>query len=181
MVIFWYYEADGPHTTFSACEREGILAKLQSDGHRRRQLYTFFYSFFLTYPPAFYLGNCRLKAGLARGIDVPSSVTHHLTITTRYHSPQEMAHSSNSSNVFVHGTLNSVQGDFHIHNNDSESGGHDFHLERASLSMTKWRTSLFETRSFSWSTSWLSRTFSGAKLSPWYPQGRSRNYFRLDS
>ena len=97
----------------------------------------FFILFFLTYPPAFYLGNCRLKAGLARGIDVPSSVTHHLTITTRYHSPQEMAHSSNSSNVFVHGTLNSVQGDFHIHNNDSESGGHDFHLERASLSMTK--------------------------------------------
>ena len=51
---------------------------------------------------------------------------------------------------------------------------------RASLSMTEWRTSLFETRSFSWSTSWLSRTFPSTKLSPWYPQGRSTNYYRLD-
>ena len=46
--------------------------------------------------------------------------------------------------------------------------------------MTEWRTSLFEIRSFSWSASWLSRTFPSAKLSPWYPQGRSTNYLRLD-
>ena len=56
------------------------------------------------------------------------SLTHHLTITTRYHSPVlEMAH---SSNVIVYGTLNAVQGDFHIHNKDSESGVHDFHSEK---------------------------------------------------
>ena len=41
-----------------------------------------------------------------------------------------MDHSSNSSNVIVHGsTFNSVQGDFHIHNGDSESGVHDFRSE----------------------------------------------------
>ena len=35
-----------------------------------------------------------------------------------------MAH---SSNVFIHGsTFNSAQGDFHIHNRDSESGMNDF-------------------------------------------------------
>ena len=56
------------------------------------------------------------------------ALTHHLTITTRYHSPVlEMAH---SSNVILHGsTINSVQGDFHIHNKDSESGVHDFRSE----------------------------------------------------
>ena len=60
------------------------------------------------------------------------SLTHFtsFTITTRYHSPVlEMAHSSNSSYVINHGTLNSVQGDFHIHNKDSESGMHDFRSE----------------------------------------------------
>ena len=54
------------------------------------------------------------------------------TTSTGYHSPVlDMAHSSNSSNVFVNGTLNSlaVQGDFHVHNKDSESGVHDFHSE----------------------------------------------------
>ena len=40
-----------------------------------------------------------------------------------------MAHSSNSSNVIVNGTLNLVRGDFHIHNKDSESGVYDFHSE----------------------------------------------------
>ena len=36
----------------------------------------------------------------------------------------EMAH---SSNVMIHGSsFNSVQGGFHIHNRDSESGKHDF-------------------------------------------------------
>ena len=40
-----------------------------------------------------------------------------------------MAHSSNSSNFIVHGTLNSVRGDYHIHNKDSESGTHGFHSE----------------------------------------------------
>ena len=52
------------------------------------------------------------------------------TTSTGYHSPVlDMAHSSNSQNVINHGTLNSVQGDFHIHNEDSESGVHDFHSE----------------------------------------------------
>ena len=41
----------------------------------------------------------------------------------------EMAHFSNSSNIINHGTLNLVQGDFHIHNKDSESGMHDFRSE----------------------------------------------------
>jgi hypothetical protein len=37
---------------------------------------------------------------------------------------EEMA---NSSNVLIHGSIfNSAQGDFHIHNRDSESGMHDF-------------------------------------------------------
>ena len=66
--------------------------------------------------------------GAVRGIDVP--LTHRLTIATRHHSPVlEMAHSSNSSNVIVNGTLNLVRGDFHIHNKDSESGVYDFHSE----------------------------------------------------
>ena len=42
----------------------------------------------------------------------------------------EMTHSSNSSNVIIHGgTFNSVQGDFHNHNVDSESGVHDYRTE----------------------------------------------------
>ena len=40
-----------------------------------------------------------------------------------------MDHFSNSSNVIVNGTLNSVQGGYHIHNKDSESGMHDFRSE----------------------------------------------------
>ena len=46
------------------------------------------------------------------------SLTYHLTF---YHSPVlEMAL---SSNVIINGsTINSVQGDFHIHNKDLESG-----------------------------------------------------------
>ena len=53
-------------------------------------------------------------------------------------------------------------------------------FRRAFLSMVQWRTSYPETRSFSWSDSWLGRTLPSAKLSPWYPQGCSTDYFRLD-
>ena len=53
-------------------------------------------------------------------------------------------------------------------------------FRRESLSMTLWRTSWPETRSFPWSDSWLSRTLPAAKVSPWYPQGRSTSYFGLD-
>ena len=86
-------------------------------------------------------GNCRSVTVVPRGKnsryrirfcmheESTFALTHHLTITTRYDSPLEMAHSSNSSNVIVHGTLNSVRGDYHIHNKDSESGTHDFHSE----------------------------------------------------
>ena len=51
---------------------------------------------------------------------------------------------------------------------------------RGSLSMTLWRTSYPEKRSFSWSNSWLIRTLPAAKLSPWYSQGCSTDYLRLD-
>ena len=59
------------------------------------------------------------------------SFTPHLTISIHYHSlVLEMAQSSNPSNVIVHGsTFNSVQGDFHFHNKDSESGVHYFRSE----------------------------------------------------
>ena len=115
-------------------------------------------------------------------LDVPSfSPTHHLTCYTLPLSVKEMA---NSSNVFIHGsTFNSAQGDFHIHSRDSESGMYDFLkglFRRASLSMTQWRSSWTETRGFSWSDSWFRRTLPASQLSPWYPQGRSTNYFRLD-
>ena len=59
------------------------------------------------------------------------SLTHHFTSFTITTPPVlEMAQSSNPSNVVVHGsTFNSVQGDFHVHNEDSESGMHDFRSE----------------------------------------------------
>ena len=53
-------------------------------------------------------------------------------------------------------------------------------FRRSSLSMVKCRTSYPDKRSFFWSDSWLGRTLPTAKLSPWYPQGRSTDYFRLD-
>ena len=44
-----------------------------------------------------------------------------------------MALSSNP-NVFIHGsTFNSAQGDFHIHNGDSESGMHNFRSFQKSI------------------------------------------------
>ena len=53
-----------------------------------------------------------------RGIGFPSSSP---TTSLGYTLPMlEMAH---SSNVLIHGsTINSAQGDLHIHNRDSESG-----------------------------------------------------------
>ena len=38
----------------------------------------------------------------------------------------ETAHSSNTNVMFHGGTFNSVQGDFHFHHSDSESGMHNF-------------------------------------------------------
>ena len=50
----------------------------------------------------------------------------------------------------------------------------------SSLSMAKSGTWYPEERNFSWSDSWLGRTLPIAKLSSWYTQGRSTDYFRLD-
>ena len=45
-----------------------------------------------------------------------------------------VAHSSNSSNVMIHGsTSNSPQGDLHILNRDSESGMHNFRSTQKSI------------------------------------------------
>ena len=78
-----------------------------------------------------FLGNRRSRNNQNAVFNAQESISfhlsHHLTIATHYHSPVlEMAH---SSNVIVHGTLNSVQGDYHIHNEDSEFGMHDFRSE----------------------------------------------------
>ena len=93
----------------------------------------------------------------------------------------EMVH-GHSSNVIIQGsTFNSAQGDIHI--NQTDSGMHDFRSVQKSILIDdpiNWRTSYPETRSFSWSDSWLRRTLPVAKLSPWYPQGRSTDYFWLD-
>ena len=65
-----------------------------------------------------------IQSTRTRGIDVP---TRYFTCYTLLTLPVvEMAH---SSNAIIHGgTFNSAQGDFHIHNRDSESGMHDFKL-----------------------------------------------------
>ena len=42
----------------------------------------------------------------------------------------QMAH---SSNLIIGSTFNSAQGDFHIHNRDSESGMHDFRFVQKSM------------------------------------------------
>ena len=61
-----------------------------------------------------------------RGIGV-LSFTHHLTC---YMLPvTEMG-----SNIFIHrSTINSAQGDFHVHNRDSESGMHNFRSVQISI------------------------------------------------
>ena len=50
-----------------------------------------------------------------------------------------MAHSSNSSNLIIGSTLNSVQGDFHIYNiifnMDLGSGKHDFRVRSVQKSI----------------------------------------------
>ena len=92
--------------------------------------------------------------------------------------------SFNSSNVIIQGGIfNSGHGGLNINNGDPEFGMlRDFMsvLIRGSLSTTLWRTSQLETRSFSRSDSRLVRTLSAPKLSPWYPQGCSRDYLGLD-
>ena len=56
-------------------------------------------------------------------------------ISTRYHSPVlEMAQYSNPSNVIINGgTFNSVQGDFHMNDKESESGMHNFRSVQKSI------------------------------------------------
>ena len=52
--------------------------------------------------------------------------THHRSLYTLEMNP--------SSNVIIHGgTFNSAQGDFHIHNRNSESGMHDFKSVQKSI------------------------------------------------
>ena len=124
-----------------------------------------------------------------RLIDLPSalpsltlSLSHSLTLTCYTLPPVEMAF-FDSSNVIIQGgtfNLNSAQGDLNINNRDPEFGMHDFMSVPKSLSITLWRTSYLETRSLSWSDSWLVWTLPAAKLSSRYPQSRSTDYLRLD-
>ena len=73
-----------------------------------------------------------LKLYLLKKEDRCSIFTHHLTCYTL--PAIGMAHSSNSSNVMIHGsTFNSPQGDLHIHNRDSESGMHNFRSAQKSI------------------------------------------------
>ena len=73
----------------------------------------------------------KLYAFLGSGLDLGQCVLCQRTIPIFLTPPNmlplvETAHSSNMNVMFHGGTINSAQGDLHIHNKDSESGMHNF-------------------------------------------------------